>query len=70
MRALGRLLLAFPLSLLLSESARAQSSIAGEITDDIGGVLPGVTLADSRARFRSSAIPAFRTRHSRARLWA
>lgn len=57
MRVLGRLLLAFPLLLLLSESAQAQSSIAGEITDDIGGVLPGVTVeASSPALIEGSRL--------------
>ena len=50
-------LLAFFLSLLPSAYAEAQSSIAGEITDDIGGVLPGVTVeASSPALIEGSRL--------------
>lgn len=57
MRASGRLLLAFLLSLLPSAYAEAQSSIAGEITDDLGGVLPGVTVeASSPALIEGSRL--------------
>lgn len=47
MHASGRIFLAFSAFLLLPDPAHAQSSLAGEITDETGGVLPGVTVEAS-----------------------
>lgn len=57
MHASGRIFLAFSAFLLLPDHAHAQSSLAGEITDETGGVLPGVTVeASSPALIEGSRV--------------
>ena len=57
MRSSCRLLLLLSVVLLPPERVQAQSSIAGEITDDTGGVLPGATVeASSPALIEGSRV--------------
>ena len=44
MKSWKRLVVALAVLVLVPVGAAAQSSIAGEVTDNTGGVLPGVTV--------------------------